>query len=240
MDSKDCPYLLKPGQATRVRSIPFSFHLPGPALAGSFVSTHGRAKLEYIVSSITTGKRGKSHAASGSFLVLPSPTTNTFHLYQHNFNVDIENGGVTAPLTSTVRNIIKVLPNNRIADPEISYPVHLLQGSMQNMSITFPDDRYTLTDVGLSVNSKLSIHAVKSTFSIEEDTIDIPCATNNDSATTKMLSIRVPAEVTESLTLTLKRSTVRKSENLKLSFSYSVRTPQGFVPCAVSGPYDLS
>jgi hypothetical protein len=111
---------------------------------------------------------------------------------------------------------------------------------MQNMSITFPDDRYTLTDVGLSVNSKLSIHAVKSTFSIEEDTIDIPCATSDDSATTKMLSIRVPAEVTESLTLTLKRSTVRKSENLKLSFSYSVRTPQGFVPCAVSDPYDLS
>src|SRR5271170_3841152 len=111
---------------------------------------------------------------------------------------------------------------------------------MQNMSITFPDDRFTLTDVNLSVNSKLSIRAIKSTFSIEEDTIDIPCATNNDSASTKTLSIRVPAEVTESLTLTLKRTTVIKSENLKLSFSYSVRTPQGFVPCAVSDPHDLS
>jgi hypothetical protein len=108
---------------------------------------------------------------------------------------------------------------------------------MQNMSITFPDDRFTLTDVSLSVNSKLSIRAVKSTFSIEEDTIDIPCATNNDSDSTKMLSIRVPAEVTESLTLTLKRSTVIKSENLKLSFSYSVLTSQGFIPCNVRCPH---
>ena len=105
---------------------------------------------------------------------------------------------------------------------------------MQNMSITFPDDRFTLTDVGLSVSSKLSIRAVKSTFSIEEDTTDIPCATNNDSGPTKMLSMRVPPEVTESLTLTLKRSTVVKSETLKLSFSYSVRTPQGFIPCNVT------
>lgn len=107
---------------------------------------------------------------------------------------------------------------------------------MQNMSITFPDDRFTLTDVILSVNSKLSIRAVKSTFSIEEDTIDIPCATNNDSTSTQTLSIRVPAEVTESLTLTLKRSTVIKSESLKLSFSYSVRTPQGFIPCNARRP----
>lgn len=108
VDSRDCPFLLKPGQATRVRSIPFSFHLPGPALAASFLSTHGRAKLEYIVSTTTTGKRGRSHAASGTFVVLPSPTTNTFQLYHHNFNVDIENGGVAAPLTSTVRNILNV------------------------------------------------------------------------------------------------------------------------------------
>src|SRR5208282_2315045 len=122
VDSRDCPYLLKPGQATRVRSIPFSFHLPGPALAASFVSTHGRAKLEYIVSTTTTGKRGKSHAASGTFVVLPSPTTNTFQLYQHNFNVDIENGGVTAPLTSTVRNILNVIPAILVSNP-VRYPI---------------------------------------------------------------------------------------------------------------------
>ena len=89
--------------------------------------------------------------------------------------------------------------------------------------------------VNLSVSSKLSIHAVKSTFSIEEDTIEIPCSTNDESTTTKVLSIRVPAEVSESFTLALKRSTVKKTESLKLCFDYSVRTPQGFVPCSVNG-----
>jgi len=82
--------------------------MPNTIIPASFVSTHGRAKLEYIVSATTTGKRGVKHTASNSFPLLPSSTTTTFQLYQHHFNVDIEKGGVVAELTASTRNIITV------------------------------------------------------------------------------------------------------------------------------------
>jgi len=235
VNSKDCPYLLKPGQATRVRSIPFNFHMPGPALPASFVSTHGRAKLEYVVSVTTTGKRGVKHTASNTFGLLPSPTVPTFQLYQHNFNVDLDSGGVTAPLTVSIRNIISVQFSfiSHYSLPQVSYPANLLQGSINNLTITFPNDGFALREASLTINSKLSIHAVKSTFTIEEDTIDIPCAISDNSTAMKAISVRVPADVTESFTFTSKRSAVRKSETLRLVFNYSARTSQGLVHCTV-------
>ena len=108
VNSKERPFLLKPGQATRVRSIPFRFQMPDTANPASFISTHGRSKLEYIVSATTTGKRGLKHTASNSFVLLPSSTTTTFQLYQHYFNVDVERGGISTQLTASVRNIITV------------------------------------------------------------------------------------------------------------------------------------
>lgn len=108
-----------------------------------------------------------------------------------------------------------------------------MQGSMQNITITLPDDRFTLNEVNLKVNSKLSLHAVKSTFAIEEDSTDIPCAITNESSTSKILSFRVPPEINESFTLTLKRSVAKKSENLQLQFGYSVRMPDGVRQCKV-------
>jgi hypothetical protein len=115
-----------------------------------------------------------------------------------------------------------------------------MQGSMQNITITLPDDRFTLNEVNVKVNSKLTIHEVKRTFTIEEDTIDIPCAVTNESPTSQILSLRVPRDLTESFTLTLKRSTVKKSENLQLHFSYSVQTPSGVVQCTVALIRNLS
>jgi hypothetical protein len=105
---------------------------------------------------------------------------------------------------------------------------------MQNITLAFPNDRFALNDVSLTVNSKLSIYAVKSTFAIEEDTTDIPCVITDDSTTSKVMSLRVPGDVGESFTLTLKRSTVKKSENLHLSFGYTVQTPGGIVQCTVT------
>ena len=104
---------------------------------------------------------------------------------------------------------------------------------MQNLTITLPDERFTLNEVSLRVNSKLSIHAVKSTFAIEEDSIDIPCAVTNESPTSQILSLRVPGDISESFTLTLKQSVAKKSENLHLLFSYSVRTAGGIRQCTV-------
>ena len=104
---------------------------------------------------------------------------------------------------------------------------------MQNLTITLPDERFTLNEVNLRVNSKLSIHADKSTFAIEENSIDIPCAVTNESPTSQILSLRVPADISESFTLTLKRSVAKKSENLQLLFSYSVRTSGGICQCTV-------
>jgi hypothetical protein len=107
---------------------------------------------------------------------------------------------------------------------------------MQNITITFPDDRFTLQDVTLTVISKLSVHALKSSFTIEEDAQDIPCTITDDSTTSKMLSIRVPADVRETFALTLKRSAVRKLEHLQLLFSYTVRTSSTPLYCTVGPP----
>jgi len=107
VDSSDCPYLLKPGQAKRVRSIPFEFNMPRVGLPASFISTHGRAKLEYIISATTLGKRSKD-ATSTTFRLLPSPTLSTFQTLQHNFNIDIDNGGSTIDSNAPVRNILTV------------------------------------------------------------------------------------------------------------------------------------
>lgn len=82
--------------------------MPSPILPSSYVSTHGRAKLEYVVSTTTMGRRGTKHTASNSFQLLPPPTTTAFQLSQHNYNVDIEKGGITAEITASVRNIITV------------------------------------------------------------------------------------------------------------------------------------
>jgi hypothetical protein len=109
-----------------------------------------------------------------------------------------------------------------------------MQGSMQNLTITLPNERFTLNEVSLRVNSKLSIHAEKSTFAIEEDSIDIPCVVTKESPTSQILSLRVPADLTESFTLTLKRSVAKKAENLQLLFGYSVRTSDGIRQCTVT------
>lgn len=108
------------------------------------------------------------------------------------------------------------------------------------MTIAFPDNRFALKDASLKVTSKLSMHALKSSFVIEEDSTDIPCAITTDSNHRYILSLRTPAEVTESLTLTLKRSTVKKSEALQLKISYSVRKPDSVLDCTVisyRGPF---
>lgn len=105
---------------------------------------------------------------------------------------------------------------------------------MQNITITLPDDRFTLNEVNVKVNSKLTIHEAKRKFTIEEDTTDIPCAVTNESPTSQILSLRIPPDISESFTLTLKRSTVKKSENLQLQFGYSVQTPNGPVQCTVT------
>jgi hypothetical protein len=109
-----------------------------------------------------------------------------------------------------------------------------MQGSMQNLTITLPNERFTLNDVGLRVNSKLSIHAEKSTFAIEEDSIDIPCMVTKESPTSQILSLRIPADISESFTLTLKQSVAKKAESLHLLFSYSVRMPDGIRQCTVT------
>lgn len=115
-----------------------------------------------------------------------------------------------------------------------------MQGSMQNITITLPDSRFALNDVNVKVNSKLTLHEVKRTFIIEEDTTDIPCAVTNESPTSKILSLRIPPDISESFTLTLKRSTVKKSENLQLQFGYSVQTPDGPLQCTVKQLTKLS
>jgi hypothetical protein len=115
VNSKDCPFLLKPGSATRVRSIPFSFHMCKLGLPASFTSTRGRAKLEYIVSTTTTGRRARD-TTSNTFILLPYLAIRTFQTNQHNFNVDIENGGATTALVANIRNIITVLVNSGCVD----------------------------------------------------------------------------------------------------------------------------
>jgi len=106
------------------------------------------------------------------------------------------------------------------------------------MTISFPDERFTLQDVNLRLTSKLSIHAVKSTFVIEEDTTDIPSSITDSSTRDKMLSIRVPSEVTESLKLTMKKCTVRKEEILHVSFNYFVSmSPEKTLYCTVLTPF---
>jgi hypothetical protein len=106
---------------------------------------------------------------------------------------------------------------------------------MQNLVIRFPDDLFKLKAATLTINSKLSIHGVKSTFSIEEDTIGAPCTLTNDylSPATQVISFRVPSEISESFTLTFKRSVVKKSESLKLQFDYRVGTDRGILDCSV-------
>lgn len=102
------------------------------------------------------------------------------------------------------------------------------------MTISFPDERFTLQDVNLRLTSKLSIHAVKSTFIIEEDTTDIPCTITDPATRVKILSIRVPSEVVESLKLTMKKCTVRKEEILHVSFNYFVSiSPEKTLYCTV-------
>jgi hypothetical protein len=106
---------------------------------------------------------------------------------------------------------------------------------MQNLVIRFPDERFKIKTANLAINSKLSIHGVKSTFSIEEDATGAPCTLTNDylSPSTQVVSFRVPPEITESFTLTFKRSVVKKSESLKLQFDYRVGTDQGILDCSV-------
>ena len=218
--------------------------MPTSNLPASFLSTHGRAKIEYTVSCTTTGKKGAKHITSSSFVLLPRPSVTTAHPFQHNFNVDVENGGMTCQLSASVRNIITVLFPLRFgvatADcvQQVSYPSSLLQSSFQNMAISFPDERFTLQEVNLRLTSKLSIHAVKSTFVIEEDTADIPCSITDPSTKTKILYIRSPSEVTESLKLSMKKCTVRKEEILHVSFNYFVSiSPDKVLYCTVSHPY---
>jgi len=106
---------------------------------------------------------------------------------------------------------------------------------MQNLVIQFPDERFKLNSATININSKLSIHGVKSTFAIEEDTVVVPCTLTDDylNPSSQVLGFRVPPEITESFTLTFKRSVVKKSESLKLQFDYQVQTDSGVVDCKV-------
>ena len=106
---------------------------------------------------------------------------------------------------------------------------------MQNLVIQFPDERFKLNNATININSKLSIHGVKSTFAIEEDTVVVQCTLADDylNPSSQVVSFRVPSEITESFTSTFKRSVVKKSESLKLQFGYQVRTDSGVVDCKV-------
>ena len=108
---------------------------------------------------------------------------------------------------------------------------------MQNVTITFPDDRFILQDVSMTVTSKLSVQAIKSSFAIEEDTEDIPCIITDDATTSKILSIRVPADLRESFSLVLKKSTVKKMEAFQLLFSYAVQISEDNVLYCTVRPY---
>ena len=82
--------------------------MPGPTLPASFISSHGRAKLEYILSATTTARKGLKSIASNTFVLNPSPPTTTFQMYQHSFNVNVLKGGAPSELTASIRNIITV------------------------------------------------------------------------------------------------------------------------------------
>jgi hypothetical protein len=209
--------------------------MPRDDLPASFISPHGRAKLEYTACVTTTGKRGR-HSSSAIFRLLPSSKISTFQMQQQNFNVDIENGGVTTALGSRSRNIITVccLQFYILTSYQVSCPAHLLQETLQNITITFPSDRFVLQEVVLTLTSKLFVQAAKSTFAVEENNHDIPCTLTDDSTTSKILSIRVPTDVTESFRITMKRFIVRKWETLRLVVSYGVRTSDsGLLQCTV-------
>jgi len=104
---------------------------------------------------------------------------------------------------------------------KISYPTHLLAGSIQNLSITFRDESFSLQDVSLTIHSRLSVHAIKRTFTVEEEADVISSNITEDNGATKVLSIQTPIHLTESFALSLKKSVVRKSESIHLLFSYS-------------------
>jgi hypothetical protein len=209
--------------------------MPRSDLPASFLSPHGRAKVEYTVWVTTMGKKAK-HTTSATFRLLPTSKIGAFQTYQHNFNVDIENGGTTSALSSPARNIITVSPPSHciLISLQVSCPSHLLQETLQNITITFPSDRFMLHEVVLTLNSKLLVQASKSTFAIEENNHDLPCTLTDDSTTSKILSMRVPAGVSESFKMSLKRLAVRKSEILRLVVSYGVRTESGLLQCTVS------
>lgn len=96
-----------------------------PDLPASFASPRGRAKLEYVVSATTIAKRSR-HSSSNTFLLLPSAAVRTFQTNQHNFNVDIDNGGATSPLTANIRNIITVC----LFGPKLPNSVGVLPGKL--------------------------------------------------------------------------------------------------------------
>jgi hypothetical protein len=76
-------------------------------IPGSFVSRHGRAKLEYLVYATTTGKQGKQ-TTSAIFTLLPSQVISV-GICQYNLNIDLNKNGATIPLTAPIRNIVTVL-----------------------------------------------------------------------------------------------------------------------------------
>jgi hypothetical protein len=99
--------------------------MPGPTLPASFISSHGRAKLEYVLSVTTIAKKGVKSTASNTFVLNPSPPTTTFQMVEHNFNVDILKGGAPSQLTASVRNIISVILKATSTDIGIlSHPAH--------------------------------------------------------------------------------------------------------------------
>jgi hypothetical protein len=235
IDSRDCPFLLKPGQATRVRSIPFSFLMNRPNLPGSFVSKHGRAKLEYMLAVTTVAKQAK-HTSTAVFCLLPSEVTH-IQTRQHSFNVDVDRGGVILPLAVSAQHLITVRAScfAKTDLRQVAYPSHMLPESSQNLIISFPDASFSFEDARVTLNSKLSVHAVKSTFTIEEETQQIPFSVQDNGTSRKILTMTVPSDIKESVTMTLKRSVMRKSETLHLVCSYGVRkTPETTVHCTVT------
>jgi len=111
----------------------------------------------------------------------------------------------------------------------VSYPSHLFPDTLQNIAIRFPDDNFMLQDVSITIHSRLSVHAVKSTFTVEEDAEAFTCTITDETTPNHVLTLKIPQHISESFTLALKRSVVRKSETLHVLFSYSVRTGAGSI-----------
>ena len=114
----------------------------------------------------------------------------------------------------------------RSSNLQVSYPLNLFQASDQNITVTFPKERVTIQNVTLTLSSKLLVENAKGTFTIEDDSEDVPCSIREASTTRKILSLRLPPEAKESFVLNLKGCTVKLLEKLRLVFNYGVQSTE--------------